>query len=309
MKNRKWAVSQIPSLKGKTILITGANSGLGYACAELIASKGAKLIMACRNREKGIEAQRKIQKKFKETNIEVMQLDMADLSSICLFAEEFHNKHNRLDILINNAGIMITPWELTIDGIEKIMATNYFGHYALTGHLLDLIIQTPSSRIVSVSSLIHGNGKISHESINHKNKSTYSAGKTYSNSKLALLLFSKTLQMHFDQHNIKSISVAAHPGASITNLVIKYVGKLLFKIIYPLAIHVIQSPEKGARSILRAAVDNQVKGGEYYGPCGLFGMWGEPCISEPNSKSNDKKLMAFLWKESEKITGVRYVFQ
>lgn len=308
MANRNWTISQIPLLENKSILITGANNGLGFSCAKILASKGAHVIMACRNLDKGIKAQKHIQEKYPKARTELMHIDLSDLSTIKSFSEEFHNRFKQLDVLINNAGILVRPWELTVDSHEKVMASNYLGHYALTGLLLDLLIKTPGSRVVSVSSLVHQQGEINEESVNIQNEDFYNKTRPYSNSKLALMLFANTLQDQFEKHKIDSISLAAHPGASITGIVELYISTFLFKLIYPLAKKVIQGPDKGSRAIIRAATDPSVQGGEYYGPRGLFELWGAPVLVKSSPKASDQAMKDFLWKKSEQLTGVKFDF-
>ena len=218
MSKEKWTLDNMPDLTGKVIIVTGGNSGLGYESVKAIAGKGAEVIPTSRSSEKGETARAEILKSNPGGKIVVMELDLMEFASIKKFANSFKEKYDKLDILLNNAGIMTTPYFLTKDGLEAQNGTNHFGHFALTGQLLDLIKKTPGSRVVNVSSNAHKYGKMDFDNFLFENGDGYTPMKSYARSKLANLLFTYELQRAFIANDIESISAAAHPGASRTNL-------------------------------------------------------------------------------------------
>jgi len=298
--NKKWSSADIPDLKGSIVLITGANSGLGYHEARAVAEKGATVIMGCRDRAKGEEAVRKIKEAVPGAKLVLMHLDLASLKSIHSFAVEFKKRYNRLDILINNAGLMAPPYGTTKDGFELQIGTNHFGHFALTGLLLDRILKTPGSRVVSVSSLAHRMGRMNFDDI-HSQKN-YSRWSAYAQSKLANLLFIYELDRRLKKARSGAIAVAAHPGYSSTNL---QRSTRFFSTFNPI---LAQSAAMGALPVLYAATEEHVRGGEFYGPDGFFEMRGYPRKTDSNAQSHDKTAAARLWDASEKATGVKYLF-
>ncbi len=306
MKKENWTTENIPDLTGKVIIVTGGNSGLGYESVKAFAEKGAEVILASRSVEKGELAKKEIGEV--KGNISVLKLDLMDFSSIKSFALKFKEKYKRLDVLLNNAGIMTTPYFLTKDGLEAQMGTNHFGHFALTGLLFGLIKNTPGSRIVNVSSMAHKQGKMDFNNLLFENGKGYSPIKSYGRSKLANLLFTYELQRRMEASGIKSIAVAAHPGVSNTNLARYLEDKLIFKILMPLMSPFIQEQEMGALPEIRASVDEHVKGAEYYGPDGFNEMKGKPVLVHSNAASHNLEDARKLWEVSEKITGVSYQF-
>ncbi len=306
MKKENWTKANIPDLSGKVIIVTGGNSGLGYESVKAFAEKGAEVILASRSVEKG-EAAKKAMGEVKG-NISVLSLDLMDFSSIKSFTEKFQQKYKQLDVLLNNAGIMTTPYFLTKDGLEAQMGTNHFGHFALTGLLFNHLKNTPSSRIVNVSSMAHKQGKMDFSNLLFENGVGYSPIKSYGRSKLANLLFTYELQRRMAASAIKSIAVAAHPGVSNTNLARYLEDKLIFKILMPLMSPFIQEQDMGALPQIRASVDEHVKGGEYYGPGGFNEMKGCPVLVKSNAASHSLDDAKKLWEVSEKITGISFQF-
>jgi len=297
MNNTVWTTEQIPDLAHKTIIVTGGNSGLGYESVKAFAEKGAKVIMACRSVEKGEAAKAEIG--AVKGQIKVMPLDLQDFASIEKFATDFKSENQQLDILLNNAGIMTTPYFKTKDGLEGQMGTNHFGHFKLTSLLLDLIVKTPKSRVVSVSSMAHKQGKMNFDNLMFENGG-YSPMKSYGRSKLSNLLFTYELQRKFDEYNIDSIAVAAHPGVASTNLAQYMKEKFITRLFVPLFSLIGQKPAMGALPQIRAAVDETVKGGDYFGP--HKGMRGNPIKVESNKSSHNKAYAEKLWLASEKTT-------
>ncbi len=294
----KWTAEDIPDLTEKVAIVTGANSGIGFKAARALDRKGAMVILACRNEKKGKEAVERIRADVATSNAELMLLDLSDLVSIREFADEFKARFNRLDILINNAGIMMTPFGKSADGFELQFGTNHLGPFALTGLMLDRILQTPGARVVAVSSNGHHMGRIDFENLNAERG--YNRIAAYTQSKLANLLFTYELQRCFTTNGVDAIAVAAHPGWTATNL---QAHTWYFRVLNPL---VAQKPAMGALPILYAATAPDVKGGKYYGPGGWREWRGYPKEVKSSERSYAADVAAELWEVSERLTGVRY---
>ena len=294
-----WTAENIPDLAGKIAIITGANSGIGYAMALALARKEARVILACRNQDKGEAAVRQIAQEYPAAEVELMQLDLSDLASVRRFADEFASRHyDRLNILINNAGIMAVPFGKTVDGFELHFGTNHLGHFALTGLLLDFIIRTPQARVITVCSYGHRFGKIDFDHL--QGEKDYDRQRAYAQSKLANILFAYELQRHFERAGVDAISVAAHPGWTITNL------QAHWRMIRMLNPFIGQKPKMGALPTLYAATAPDVRGGDYYGPNAWQGLRGYPTKILSSDHSYDPVVAARLWTVSEALTGVRY---
>ncbi len=296
----KWTTNDIPELTNKIAVVTGANSGIGYEAAKILALKNARVIMACRNLQKGEDAASQIQKDYPEAMISVEELDLGSQQSIRDFAENYLGENQRLDLLINNAGVMMPPYGKTSDGFELQFGTNHLGHFALTGLLLPMLIKTPGSRVVNVSSAAHKSGKINFDDLN--SVVSYNKMKAYGQSKLANLLFTYELQRRFKAAGSESIATAAHPGWTETNLQ-RHAGG--FKILNPVFG---QSGSMGALPTLRAACDPEASGSEYFGPAGFMEMKGYPVRVESNTRSHDQETAKRLWDVSEEMTGVKFKF-
>ena len=306
-KNRKWDFNDIPDLKGKTIIVTGGNSGLGFEAVKAFAQKNAVVILASRSLERGEAAKKEIIADYQNSDISVMKLDLADLSSVQGFASKFKKNYSKLDVLLNNAGIMWCPYSKTKDGFESQMGVNHFGHYALTGLLLDRLKKSSGSRVVNVSSLGHRRGVMDFDNLLFE-KGGYSPTQAYFNSKLANLLFTYELQRKFEKNALDIISVAAHPGGSATNLSRHVEKRLVFRLLKPLFLLLAQSAAIGTLPEVRASVDANVKGGEYYGPRGFNEMGGYPILVESIPASHSIEDARKLWELSEKLTKVKYDF-
>jgi len=309
MSNR-WTQNDIPDQQGKLVIVTGGNSGIGYEAGLALAGKNAQMILAVRSVKKGEEAAKAIRQRHPQSQVTVTALDLADLKSIRTFAESFLAKHDRLDILINNAGVMALPARKTVDGFEMQFGTNHLGHFALTGLLLPAIKATPNTRVVTVSSFVHTSGDIYFDDLQSEKK--YDKWGAYAQSKLANLLFAYELQRRCDAAGIKLVSAGCHPGYAATNLQnagpqmdgatlsswMMNVGSFLFA----------QSQKMGALPTLFAAVAPQVNGCDYIGPTSLGGMRGYPDKVKSNDKSYNEVLAKKLWTASEELTGVIYSF-
>ncbi|TSI09678.1 oxidoreductase [Lysinibacillus sp. BW-2-10] len=305
--SKGWTKSDIGDLSGKVVIVTGANSGLGYETCLALAEKDATVVLAVRNLNKGLDAIDKIKVHYPNANLHAMSLDLNDLTSVKRFVESFKSKFNSLSILINNAGIMAPPFQQTKDGFESQVGVNYLGHFALTGHLLDYLKKTPNSRVVSLGSLAAH--KIKPEFHNFKGTKKYKALKYYGQSKLACMLFAKELQYRFRQHQIDSKSVACHPGISQTNLFAKGSRKLTRKLTRTSLKLIGQEAETGAYPILYAATEARVRGGEYIGPDGRGGSKGDPIELDIIDELYNEHVACNLWKLSETLTGVTYNFK
>lgn len=307
MSKQKWTTDNIPDLSGKVIIVTGGNSGLGYESVKAFVGNRAKVIMTCRSLEKGTKAKEQILNTFPEGKIELGELNLSDLSSIKKFAADFKAKHDRLDILLNNAGIMMAPFSITKDGFENQFGTNHLGHFTLTGLLIDIITKTPGSRIVNVSSLAHKKGKFDFSNLLYDDGKSYDPMKAYQRSKLSNLLFTYELQRKLNSSK-NTMVVAAHPGVSMTNLANHLKNTFMFKIFKAISGLITHSPAKGALPQIRAAVDPNVKPAEYYGPDGFNEMKGDPVVVQSTKASHDEEDARKLWEVSEKLTGLQYEF-
>ena len=298
-----WTTADIPDLTGKVAVVTGSNSGLGFHIASDFANAGARVIMACRNPSKADDAANKIRSGSPSGTVETMTLDLGDLASVRRCAEQLSTTVDRLDILGNNAGLMALDESRTVDGFETQFGVNHLGHFALTGLVLPLLLATPQSRIVNHSSFGHRPGNL-HTDDPMFERRRYSRWPAYFQSKLANLLFTFELQRRLQRIGASTIAVAAHPGASHTDLGVEGSG-VLNKLVGPLGRLYTQSAAKGALPFVRAATDPSVLGGAFYGP--RFMMWGSPRLETPTRRARDAATAATLWTMSEELTDVSYL--
>lgn len=303
----KWTIKNMPDLSGKVIVVTGANSGIGFESAKEFARKGAEVILACRSMEKGEGAASTIRAEIPDAKLKPMVLDLSSLKSVRAFADEFNAACTRLDILLNNAGIMMVPYNKTEDGFERQLGINHLGHFALTGLLINVLLNTPNARVVNVSSNAHRFGELDFDNLMLENSEAYTPMKSYGNSKLANLLFTYEMQRFLDTKQANMISVAAHPGISTTNLANHLAHPLLMKLVMPLFGWMMQSAAMGALPSIRAAVDPDVFGGQYFGPDGRKEQKGYPIVVPSNEASQNREDARRLWEVSEELTGVRYL--
>lgn len=300
----KFNINDIPLQKGRVFIVTGSNIGLGYETALELAKKEATVIMACRNMDKANTAKDKILVSVPNADLTVMKLDLGDLPSIKQFSDNFLEKYGKLDVLINNAGIMIPPYQLTKDGFESQFGVNHLGHFYLTGLLLDRIVATPDSRIVVISSLAHKSGEINFDDLQSKEK--YTPMVAYQQSKLANIMFAFELQRRLEVAGYHTIAVAVHPGVSNTNLG-QHVPRILYYILMPLFSFMTHSPNAGAMPTLLAALGKDVKGGEYFGPQSKREMKGPAGKARIANRAKDTEVARKLWEVSEQLTGIKYL--
>lgn len=300
----KWTEKDIPDLSGMVIVITGANSGLGYENSLQFAEKNAIVVMACRNLEKGELAVEKIMKKVPHAKLDLMKLDLGNLDSISKFVAEFKNKYDRLDILLNNAGIMMVPYGKTVDGFERQNGINHLGHFALTAQLFDLLKKTGGSRIVNVSSVAHKRGTMDFD--DYLFEKEYDRSVSYGRSKLSNLLFTYELDRRLKKSGINMYALASHPGVALTNLANHMLGPLNYVsfLLKPVMNIILHSAKKGSLPSARAAIDPSVKGGEYFGP--HKERKGDPIVVSSNEASYNEEDAAKLWQLSEELTGVKF---
>ncbi len=299
--NKKWSVEQIPNLAGKTAIVTGANSGLGFEITKVLAQHGARVIMACRNLDKANVAADAIRQGHPRAEIKVVSLDLASLKSVSHFADDFSKGAPHLDFLINNAGLMAINENRTEDGFEMQLGVNHLAHFALSCALMPLLLATPQSRVVSMSSNAHKFGSMNFADLMYE-KRRYSRWGAYGQSKLANLLFILELNNRLaGQKN--TMALAAHPGVAHTKLGQNGGGitGMAFHLTAPLIGH---SAFQGALPALRAATDPDALGGQYYGP--RYSMWGAPAISVPSLQARNVEDAQRLWEISEKLTGVKF---
>ena len=298
----KWKLSDIPNQKGRTAIVTGANSGIGFETARVLACNGADVILACRSKLKGEEAVSKIKEENPKGSVSLEILDLSDLASVRLFADKMNDKLDCLDLLILNAGVMVPPYTKTTQGYELQFGVNHLGHFALTGLLHKKILSTEGSRIISVSSIAASFGKMHWDDLLFENK--YLPWRAYGQSKLANQLFIQELQRRLEAVRSGTIVANAHPGWSRTHLqrTSKFtsLGNILF---YPFNM----APIGGAMPTLRAAVDSSVVNGSYYGPRGLGKMRGAPKLQKIAKRATNRDDAKRLWEESIKLTGVNYL--
>lgn len=309
MTSTRWTQEEMPSLHGKVAVVTGANSGLGFECSKALAAKGATVVMTARNLQKGENARQALLQEQPAAAVDLMGLDLGDLSSVRSFALAFKQKYEFLDILLNNAGVMAIPRQETPDGFEMQIGVNHLGHFALTGLLLDLIVKRPKARIHTVSSSAHYMGAIHFEDLMGRKK--YSRWAAYGQSKLANVFFTFELQKRLRAARRDTLANVSHPGLVIGNLQTNSVQQsearleaLLYRVLQPL---LAQDIRMGVLPILYGATAPEAKGGVFYGPH-KFNLRGYPAEQKTNNAASDDAALRRFWELSEQLTGVKFNF-
>jgi NAD(P)-dependent dehydrogenase (short-subunit alcohol dehydrogenase family) len=302
-KGGRWTAADVPDQHDRTALVTGANSGLGFSAASVLAARGATVVLACRDTGKGRDAADRIGAASPGAVTEIVRLDLASLASVREAAEEVRSRHAGLDLLINNGGVMVPPRGETADGFELQLGTNHLGHFALTGLLLDRLLTVPGSRVVTVSSHAHRFGHLNFDDLQSERR--YRRGVSYAQSKLANMVFALELQRRLAAAGAKTASLAAHPGFSRTNLVrhVPVPLRAVADVAFPL---ISQDSAMGALPLLRAATDPAARGGEFYGPGGRGQLTGYPKLAAPAKRAFDAEAQRRLWAESQRLTGVTF---
>lgn len=294
-----WSESDIPDQHGRIAVVTGANSGIGFETARALAARGARVVLGCRDPEKGRSAERRIREAAAGADVRFAHLDLGSLASVEQFAKDLSASEPKLDLLCNNAGVMMPPLGHTTDGFELQFGTNHLGHFALTGRLLPLIRQAgEGSRIVSVSSLAHLWGQIDFDDLNWER--SYNATRAYGQSKLANLLFIRELARRLEARGEPIVAAAAHPGSTRTEL------QRYSRLMHGLVALFSQQPRDGALPSLYALTAAGVRGGDYFGPGRFFEMMGPPRPARSTPASKDPETARQLWEVSEKLTGVSF---
>lgn len=309
-RKSRWSEKSVPDQTGKRVLITGANSGIGFEAARVLAQQGAHVILACRDERKALEAMARIRQLYPRANLQFMALDLGSQASIKAMTAQFFEQYDSLDILINNAGVMWLPESRTVDGFESQLGINHLGHFALTGQLLPALLTVPGARIVTVSSIAHRDGRIHFDDL--WLEKGYGKQKAYAQSKLANLLFARELQRRLSEAGHSTLSLAVHPGVASTHLAVPgfeqegrpWLARLM-GVLTPL---IAQSAAKGALPTLYAATSHEVEGGEYYGPDGFYEAYGYPAKAFSTRRSQNADTARRLWEVSEQLTGVHYPF-
>jgi NAD(P)-dependent dehydrogenase (short-subunit alcohol dehydrogenase family) len=303
MSKQAWTAADVPDQKGRTVVVTGANTGIGFEAAKVLAARGASVVLAVRNLDKGKDAAARITAASPGADVTVRRLDLTSLESVRQAADEIRGTQPKIDLLINNAGVMYTPRERTADGFDLQFGTNHLGHFAFTGLLLDLLLPVPDSRVVTISSVGHKVlAKIDFDDLNWDKG--YSRIRAYGQSKLANLMFTYELQRRLSGKG-KTIAVAAHPGGSNTELG-RNSPRAIRAALAVLGPLVAQSAEMGALPTLRAATGPDVLGGQYYGPDGFGESKGNPTLVKSSAQSHDVAIQRRLWTVSEELTGVKF---
>jgi NAD(P)-dependent dehydrogenase (short-subunit alcohol dehydrogenase family) len=307
----RWTAADIPDQNGRTVLVTGANSGLGLRTAEALAHRGAHVLLGCRDAIRAEAARSDVAAASTGPPPEVVPLDLADLGSVRDAAQSVAGAVERLDVLVNNAGVMAMPQGRTADGFELQFGTNHLGHYALTGLLLPVLLRAEGPRVVTVSSNGHRMGRIDVSDPNWEHR-RYSKWPAYGQSKLANLLFTRELARRAHDAGSSLVAVAAHPGNSATHLLPASTdasGNRLVGQVMNWGNRLIAQPDSaGALPQLYATTMPDVSPGEYFGPDGLFQLRGHPTRVGSSAAARDDDAARRLWQLSEELTGVAYVF-
>jgi NAD(P)-dependent dehydrogenase (short-subunit alcohol dehydrogenase family) len=320
-QGNKWTETDVPAQRGRTAVVTGANTGLGFETARVLAMRGARVVLACRDLGRAKEAAARILGGRPQPagvppgepagvppgeppgDVQAVRLDLASLASVREAAEEIGAAYGPVDLLVNNAGVMWTPLRRTADGFELQLGVNHLGHFALTGLLLGAMLGREGSRVVTVSSNAHKSGRIDFEDLQSQRR--YRRGAAYGQSKLANLMFTYELERRLAAAGAKTQALAAHPGKARTEL-IRYLSGWMRVVDLIIEEPLGQSAAMGALATLRAATDPAARGAEYYGPAGRGELRGYPRLVTSTERARDLDAQQRLWRESERLTGVTY---
>ncbi len=297
-----WQASDTPDLTGKTVIVTGANSGIGLEATRVMVARGAHVIMACRSVERGQKAAASLE--AAKGSVEVRALDLASLKSVRAFTNALEAPV--IDVLLNNAGVMLLPYGTTEDGFEQQLGINHLGHFALTSLLLPKILAAPRGRVVQVASVAHRRARLDFNNLQYTDGRGYVSMQAYARSKLANLLFAFELQRRLEASGARAIALAAHPGISATNLAGHFSQHWFGRIVLGIGGVLAQDPADGALPLLRAATAPDALGGEYYGPSRLREFRGPPEHAKAEPQAHDRDAAKRLWEASERYTGEHF---
>jgi NAD(P)-dependent dehydrogenase (short-subunit alcohol dehydrogenase family) len=304
---KRWTEHSVPDQEGRTAVITGGNTGLGFEAARVLAGAGAAIVLAVRNPARGAAAAARIRATAPRARVDLVRLDLASLASVREAADQLRASCPAIDLLINNAGGVNPRYQRTEDGFERTLATNHLGPFALTGLILDRVLPVPGSRIVTVASIGHRRGVIDFGDL--QGDRGYRFQQAYFQSKLANLLFTYELQARLEEAGAGTIAVAAHPGNARTEFGRDMSGIVRIAMsprLRALTWWLMQSPQVGALATVRAATDPEARGGDYFGPPGRAQFTGYPVRVESSAASHDPEVARRLWDESQRLTGVSY---
>jgi NAD(P)-dependent dehydrogenase (short-subunit alcohol dehydrogenase family) len=299
----EFQLNNVPSGKGKVAIVTGANTGLGYETALGLANCGFEVVLACRNKDKATAAQRRIESEVENARISFIPLDLNDLASVRAFAKAFEDKYQRLDILVENAGIMMLPFQKTVDGFESQFGINFLSHFLLTKRLFARIASTAQSRIVSLSSVAHKKGRIHFSDLQSSQK--YSKFGAYAQSKLACFMFGYEMHRRIDRKGLGVKSIIAHPGGSDTELG-RHLSPFWYKLFLPIILMFTHSPKQAALPSLMASLDARVQNGDFIGPMGFAELKGKPGIVKADSHAYSIEHAKKLWQKAEQLIGEKF---
>jgi NAD(P)-dependent dehydrogenase (short-subunit alcohol dehydrogenase family) len=304
---KRWTDDSVPGQQGRTAVITGGNTGLGFEAARVLAEAGAAVVLAVRNPARGAAAAARIRATAPRARVDLVRLDLASLASVHEAADQLRDSHPAIDLLINNAGGVNPRYQRTEDGFERTLATNHLGPFALTGLVLDRLLPVPGSRVVTVASIGHRRGVINFDDLQARRG--YRFQQAYFQSKLANLLFTYELQRRLAAAGADTIAVAAHPGNARTEFGRDMSGVVRLAMSPRLRAFtwwLMQSPQVGALATVRAATDPEARGADYFGPPGRSQFTGYPVRVESSARSHDPEVARRLWEESQRLTGVSY---
>lgn len=307
--NQPWTVAEAPDQSGRTAMVTGSNTGIGLEVARGLARRGARVILACRNDTAAAHAKRDIEDSAPGADIRTTHVDIGSLASIADCARRLHAELPRLDLLINNAGVVTGTRTLTADGFESDFGINFLGHFALTAQLIDLLTAAPAGRVVSVGSLSHGRGNAELDFDDLQSEHSFGRLLTYSRSKMAATTFMVELQRRLATARVPALSVGAHPGGVRSTILREQslVARIAYSgVVMTLARLFTQTPEQGALPILRAALDPTVQGGGFFGPANRWGLVGPPIAVPAAPSAHDPETGRRLWAVAEELTGVEF---
>ena len=303
-----WKLDDVQSLSGKTIIVTGGSSGLGFEAVKMFVSKDATVIMATRSEQRALDAISNIKTEYPNAKVKFIELNLGSKASIKKFVESFSAQYNKIDVLLNNAGVMTTPYLLTEDGLEFQQGINHFGHFYLTALLFKTIKNTPNARIVNTSSIAHRFAKMDFNNLLFEKPNSYKKTQAYARSKMENLLFTYELQKRIEAKGYQIKTLVAHPGVAKTNLGRHLKGsKATNNVVNVFQKFFSHTAYQGALSLVRACLDESANSGDFIGPEKIGGVKGNPHLAKSNKKSYNETVQKQLWDYSEKVMNIDFI--